>query len=89
MKAYINYRTIPAGYVNDVLQSGAAAIDPVSKFAWEYLNCGDTDDTTDFFGANMFSVWEDSTYFDPGYSNATQRTLGLLHPRFPRCIQLL
>lgn len=75
MKAYIkqkNYRSIPVGYVNDVLQGNAAAIDPLSKDAWDYLNCGDANDTIDFFGANMLTFCKGSTYTDSGYNNATK-----------------
>ncbi|KAI4096097.1 MAG: hypothetical protein L6R37_006991 [Teloschistes peruensis] len=75
MKAYIRqkeYRPIPVGYVNDVLQGNAAAIDPQSKDTWEYLNCGGIDDRIDFFGANMVSFCKGSTYTDSGYNNATQ-----------------
>ena len=85
MKAYIqqnNYRSIPVGYVNDVLQGSAAAIDPMSKDTWEYLNCGDTSDTIDFFGANMVSFCKGSTYTDSGYNNATQELSGYSIPVF-------
>ncbi|KAI4250860.1 MAG: hypothetical protein LQ352_005206 [Teloschistes flavicans] len=75
MKAYIRqkeYRPIPVGYVNDVLQGNAAAIDSQSKDTWEYLNCGGINDRIDFFGANMVTFCKGSTYTDSGYNNATQ-----------------
>lgn len=53
MKAYINqkdYRMIPIGYVNDLLVRNNFVIDPASKRTWEYLNCGNANETIDFFG---------------------------------------
>ncbi|KAI4199133.1 MAG: hypothetical protein LQ350_004823 [Teloschistes chrysophthalmus] len=75
IKAYMRqkeYRPIPIGYVNDVLQGNAAAIDSQSKDTWEYLNCGGLADRIDFFGANIMTFCKGSTYTDSGYNNATQ-----------------
>ncbi|KAL8685629.1 MAG: hypothetical protein Q9218_007643 [Villophora microphyllina] len=85
MKAYIrqkNYFPIPVGYVNNVLQGNAAAIDSSSKDTWEYLNCGNTNDTIDFFGANLVSFCKGSTYTDSGYNNVTQELSDYSIPTF-------
>lgn len=75
MKAYIrqkNYRSIPVGYVNSVLQGTAVAqVSTAAKDIWQYLNCGDKSDSIDFWGANIVDWCKGSTYTDSGYANAT------------------
>lgn len=75
MKAYINqkdYRMIPIGYVNDLLVGNGAVIDPVSKNTWEYLNCGNANETIDFFGDNAVSFCKDSSFQTSGYENTKE-----------------
>lgn len=75
MKAYIrqrDYRPIPMGYVNSVLQGTAVAqVSTSAKDIWEYLNCGDTSDSIDFWGANIVDWCKGGTYTNSGYRNAT------------------
>ena len=85
MKAYIsekNYRTIPIGYANDVLQANSAAIGSGSKEVWQYLNCGDANERIAFFGGNAVSFCESSTSTDSGYRNATSELSNYSIPIF-------
>ncbi|KAL9640386.1 MAG: hypothetical protein Q9204_000737, partial [Flavoplaca sp. TL-2023a] len=86
MKAYIrreNYRSIPVGYVNDVLQGSPAPVDSISTNAWDYLNCGDkSNDTIDFFEGNVVSYCEGSTFTDSELNAATQEFANYSIPIF-------
>ncbi|KAG7007173.1 1,3-beta-glucanosyltransferase gel3 [Physcia stellaris] len=85
MKAYIkqkDYRMIPIGYVNDLLVGNGAVIDPVSKNTWEYLNCGNANETIDFFGGNAVSFCKDSSFQTSGYKNATEELSNYSIPTF-------
>ncbi|KAK2628875.1 hypothetical protein QTJ16_001978 [Diplocarpon rosae] len=68
MKAYIktkNYRTIGVGYATN--DDPAIRIDLA-----HYFNCGDADESIDFWGYNIYSWCGDSSYTESGYD---QRTL--------------
>ena len=85
MKAYIrqkDYRAIPVGYVSDIIQGNSDVIDPVSKDAWQYLNCGNPNETIDFFGGNAVSFCKGSSYTSSGYSNATGELSNYSIPTF-------
>lgn len=86
MKAYLrqkDYRSIPVGYVNSVLQGTAVAqISTSAKDIWEYLNCGDNGDSIDFWGANIVDWCKGSTYTDSGYANATSELSAYSVPVF-------
>ena len=85
MKAYMiqkDYRMIPIGYVNDLLLRNSAVIDPASKTTWEYLNCGNVNETIDFFGGNAVSFCKDSSYQTSGYKNATDELSNYSIPTF-------
>jgi hypothetical protein len=68
MKAYIkqkNYRTIGVGY--------AADDDPSIRLDIEnYLNCGDSADTIDFFGYNIYSWCGNSNLQSSHYADRTK-----------------
>ena len=85
LKAYIrqkDYRAIPVGYVSDIIQGSSDGIDPVSKDAWQYLNCGNPNETIDFFGGNAVSFCKGGSYITSGYSNATDELSNYSIPVF-------
>ena len=85
LKAYIrqkDYRAIPVGYVSDIIQGNSNVIDPASKDAWQYLNCGNPNETIDFFGGNAASFCKGSSYASSGYSNATGELSNYSIPTF-------
>lgn len=76
MKTYIQqkeYRSIPVGYVNDVIQPDHSDLTPQAKDAWEYLACNNEMNRIDFFGGNIASFCSGSTYEDSGYKEATEQ----------------
>ena len=85
LKAYIrqkDYRAIPVGYVSDIVQGNSEVVDPVSKDAWQYLNCGNPNETIDFFGGNAVSFCKGSSYQSSGYKNATGELSNYSIPTF-------
>ena len=85
LKSYIrqkDYRAIPVGYVSDIIQGNSNVIDPVSKDAWQYLNCGNPNETIDFFGGNAVSFCKGSSYPSSGYKNATGELSNYSIPTF-------
>lgn len=86
MKAYIrqkDYRSIPVGYVNSVLQGPAVAeVSTAAKDIWQYLNCGDKGDNIDFWGANIVDWCKGSSFTISGYSNATSELSAYSVPVF-------
>ena len=85
MKAYIrekNYRSIPVGYVNSVLQGSNAQASDASMSIWNYLNCGDQNDAIDFWGANIVAWCKDSTFTDSGYNDVTTKLKNYSIPTF-------
>lgn len=79
MKAYRNskgYRSIPIGY-------SAADIAELRPMLQDYLACGDSADTIEFFGLNSYE-WcgSDATYETSGYSTLNNMTVGYSIPIF-------
>jgi hypothetical protein len=68
MKAYMkskNYREIGVGYASN--DDG-----PTLDLASAYLNCGDTSDSIDFLGLNIYSWCGDSSFTASGYAQLTE-----------------
>ncbi|KAI2827593.1 CAZyme family GH72 and CBM43 [Aspergillus niger] len=78
MKAYIkskNYRSIGVGY-------SAADVSEIRTDLVDYFNCGDSDDSVDFFGDNVYEWCGDSSYTESGYNVMTQELSNLSVPYF-------
>lgn len=68
MKAYIkskNYRSIGVGY-------SAADVSEIRTDLVDYFNCGDSDESVDFFGDNVYEWCGDSSYTESGYNVMTE-----------------
>lgn len=68
MKSYIKaqgYRTIGVGYSTDDNQY-------IRNQIADYMNCGATDDSVDFWGYNIYSWCGDSTFEESGYEERTE-----------------
>ncbi|KAK7707819.1 1 3-beta-glucanosyltransferase gel4 [Botryosphaeria dothidea] len=77
-KAYIksqNYRTIGVGYATN--DDADIRVDMA-----DYFNCGDTDDSIDFWGYNIYSWCGDSSYTKSGYDVRTEEFANYSVPVF-------
>lgn len=77
-KAYIkekNYRSIPVGYA-------AADVSDVRVQLADYLNCGDADESIDFFGDNVYEWCDPSSYTTSGYDQIVKNFTSYSVPYF-------
>lgn len=85
MKGYIQqkgYRSIPIGYVSDVVTSASADVDSSVINAVDFLTCGNISESIDFFGANGGTFCQDSTFTDSGYKSMTNAFASYPIPKF-------
>ena len=78
MKAYIkqkNYRTMGVGYAADDDAT-------IRQQVREYVNCGPSEDSIDFFGYNIYSWCGDSTFQTSGYADRTKEFANYSVPAF-------
>ena len=78
MKAYIksqNYRSIGVGYAAD---DDAQVRDQMI----DYMNCGNTDDSIDFWGYNIYEWCGDSSFTESGYDTRVKEFANYSVPAF-------
>ncbi|KAJ5691693.1 CAZyme family GH72 and CBM43 [Penicillium malachiteum] len=78
MKAYIKdqgYRSMGVGYAT-------ADVSDIRVALGDYMDCGDSDDTVDFYGYNIYSWCGNSTYEESGYEARTAEFANYTVPVF-------